>query len=32
MKKAKLYTNFTTKDKIVIFDEEGPVKFSSSGH
>ena len=31
MKKAKLYTNFTTKDKIVIFDE-GPVKFSTSGH
>ena len=32
MKKARTYTAFTTKDKIVIFDEEEPVKFSTSGY
>ena len=31
MKKAKTYIDFS-KDKIIIFDEEVPVKFSTSGH
>ena len=31
MKKAKTYIDFS-KDKIIIFDEEVPVKFSASGH
>ena len=30
-KKAKTYIDFS-KDKIIIFDEEVPVKFSTSGH
>ena len=31
MKKTKTYIDFS-KDKIIIFDEEVPVKFSTSGH
>ena len=31
IKKAKTYIDFS-KDKIIFFDEEAPVKFSTSGH
>ena len=31
MKKAKTYIDFS-EDKIIVFDEEAPVKFSTSGH
>ena len=31
MKKTKTYIDFS-EDKIIIFDEEAPVKFSTSGH
>ena len=31
MKKVKTYIDFS-EDKIIVFDEEAPVKFSTSGH
>ena len=31
MKKAKTYIDFS-EDRIIVFDAEAPVKFSTSGH
>ena len=31
MKKVKTYIDFS-EDKIIVFDEEAPVNFSTSGH